>query len=257
MGRVLVTGAAGSIGSALVRRLRADGETVDATDRDTLDVRDGDAVADWFYISRPDLVFHLAGAKHAPEGELDPFGVAETNIVGTANVLKSAANWGARVVMASTCKACDPETAYGATKLIAERMVLNAGGTVARFYNVPESCGNVFELWRSLPADSPLPVTPCGRYFMPLEQAVELLLACAELPSGRYSVDPGRARTMAEVADALYPGREQLQIEPRRGDRLREPLCAAHERLLPLAGGFVQVVSGHDPVPARVALVAL
>ena len=253
--KVLVTGAAGSIGSALVAALESDRHLVAATDIDTLDVRDREAVRDWFEEFPPDLVFHLAGAKHAPDGERDPFGVAETNIVGTANLLAAVAP-GVRVVMASTCKACDPETAYGATKLIAERMVLNAGGTVARFYNVPESSGNVFETWRSLAAAGPLPVTPCSRYFMPLESAVDLLLRCAELPSGRYSVDPGPPRAMADVAAEVYPGRAQKHMEPRRGDRLREPLCAAHERLFPLADGLVQVVSSHDSVVAPVELLA-
>jgi FlaA1/EpsC-like NDP-sugar epimerase len=201
--RILVTGAAGSIGSALVRALEARGDMVDATDIDTLDVRYAADVDDWFLQSPPQLVFHLAGAKHAPEGELDPHAVAATNIGGTANVLESAAIVGAKVVMASTCKACDPETAYGATKLIAERMVLNAGGSVARFYNVPESAGNVFETWRALPFPEPLPVTPCSRYFMPLERAVELLLFSAEQRSGRYTVDPGPSRSMAEVAADL------------------------------------------------------
>lgn len=257
-GRVLVTGAAGSIGSALVRRLLTTVQAVDATDCAVgtygvaaLDVRDPDAVTDWFSSWPPALVFHLAAAKHAPHGELDPYAVADTNIGGTQNILDAAGDCGARVVMASTCKACDPETAYGATKLIAERMVLNAGGSVARFYNVPKTSGDVFETWRSLAVDAPLPVTPCSRYFISLDRAVELLVLVAELPSGRYCVDPGPARTMAEVADELYPGRPQQHMPPRRGDRLREPLCAAHERLVPLSGGLVQVVSPHDPVPAR------
>jgi FlaA1/EpsC-like NDP-sugar epimerase len=253
--QILVTGAAGSIGSALVRRLEDAGETVDATDRDTLNVVDIDDIDNYFLESPPDLVFHLAGAKHAPEGEVDPFTVANTNIRGTALVVGAAVSdlCGARVVMASTCKACDPETAYGASKLVAERIVLNAGGTVARFFNVVESCGNVFETWRALPDDVPLPVTPCSRYFMSLDQAVDLLLRCAELPSGRYCVDPGPSRTMWEMADELYPSRIQAFILPRRGDRLREPLHAAHERWVPLTDGVVRVVSPHDPVPALVA----
>lgn len=254
---VLVTGAAGSIGSSLVRALERDGETVWGTDIDTLDVRDMFAVNRWFYVNPdPRIVFHLAGAKHAPDGEIDPFAVAESNITGTMNILEAAARCGARVVMSSTCKACDPETAYGATKLIAERMVLNSpGGVVARFYNVPESSGNVFETWRALPDSEPLPVTPCTRYFQSLKRAVNLLLVCARLPSGRYSVDPGPPRKMSDVAEEVYPGRAQTLMEPRRGDRLAEPLCALHERLLPFAGGLVQVVSAHDPVrePVEVA----
>jgi UDP-N-acetylglucosamine 4,6-dehydratase len=244
---ILVTGAAGSVGSALCARL---GKCV-ATDIDTMDVRFAETVRPVMQQVRPDLVYHLAGAKHAPDGEADPWRVAQVNTEGTWNVLRQAELVGARVVLASTCKACDPETAYGASKLIAERMVLNAGGWVARFYNVPESCGNVFELWRALPEDAPLPVTPCTRYFQPLEAAVGLLLAVRGLPSGRYSVDPGLPRRMADVADEVYPGRAQEEIPPRRGDRVAEPLCAAHERMFFVESGLVRIVSPHDPVPAR------
>jgi FlaA1/EpsC-like NDP-sugar epimerase len=250
--RILVTGALGSIGSAVVPQLRKAGAVVVASDLDSfdhrLDVRDPSEVDHWVKTTRPDLVFHLAGAKHAPEGELNPFGVAQTNITGTRNVLEAAAMVGARVVLASSCKACNPETAYGATKLIAERMVLNAGGSVARFYNVPETSGNVFETWRGLPVDDPLPVTPCTRFFNTLEQAIGLLLAAASLPSGRYCVDPGEARWMADVAHELYPGRAQRMIDPRRGDRLYEPRYGTNEQATELGDGFEQVWSPHDPV---------
>jgi hypothetical protein len=172
--RVLVTGASGSIGSAVVDALR--GVAIATYPSDIvgaywqLDVCDDDRVADAIKAIRPTHVLHLAGEKHAPEGELDPVKTTRTNIEGTVNVLRHAG--GARVVTASTCKACDPETVYGASKLIAERMTLNAGGSVARFYNVVESSGNVFRLWESLPADEPLPVAPCERYFVSLADAV-------------------------------------------------------------------------------------
>jgi hypothetical protein len=56
---------------------------------------------------------------------------------------------------------------------------------------------------------------------------------------------------MADVADDLYPGRAQVVIDPRRGDRLKEPLCAVHERLFSAGAGLMRVVSPHDPVPVR------
>ncbi len=241
--RILVTGANGSIGQALLPKL--DGFDVLATDIDTFDVRERVGLSTRQF--DPTIVFHLAAAKHAPNGEFDPLDVAETNVIGTANVLAHFPN--AKVVLTSTCKAADPETAYGASKLIAERMVLNAGGTVARLYNVVEASGNVFEHWRSLPADEPLPVTPCRRYFISLDEAVELVLRCAVFPSGRYTVDPGRGRWMHDVAHEHYPGRDIQFIPPRRGDRLHEPLCAHSEEILPFAGGFSRIVSPHDPAP--------
>lgn len=174
-------------------------------------------------------MFHLAAAKDAPEGEVDPETTFRVNALGTQHVLD---RWPyARVILASTCKACDPETVYGASKLIAERLVLNAGGWVARFHNVRETRGNVFQQWAALPADASLPVTRCYRYFISIDQAVDLLLTVPRLPSGRYMTDPGRLRSMSDVAAETYPDRPQHWITRRRGDRAVEPLHASHERL--------------------------
>jgi FlaA1/EpsC-like NDP-sugar epimerase len=171
--------------------------------------------------------------------------VADVNIGGTANILKVAR--GARVVLASTCKAADPETAYGASKLIAERMVLNAGGTVARFHNVRQTQGNVFEIWANTPEPEPLTVMPCWRYFIDLDRALDLLLACATLPTGRYAVDPGLPVFIPDLADELYPARAKKMVPPRRGDRIREPLAAVCETVEPIPGGLLSVRGVHDP----------
>jgi FlaA1/EpsC-like NDP-sugar epimerase len=226
-----------------------DGFDVLATDIDEYDVR-VNAPGRSYVEYDPTIVFHLAAAKHAPDGEVNPLAVAETNVIGTANVLDDFPR--AKVVLTSTCKAADPETAYGASKLIAERMVLNAGGTVARLYNVTEASGNVLEYWASLPPDEPLPVTPCLRYFISMEQAVDLVLRCAVLPTGRYSIDPGWQRAMESVAREHYPGRALRFIYPRRGDRLQEPLIARSERFAwAQDDGLRKIESPHDPVVVR------
>ena len=229
--RILVTGAYGSIGGALLDMLRSNGVSVTATDIAMCDVTSSADVDEIMRIVDPEYVFHLAGAKHAPEGEIDPIQAANINIYGTANILRAAPR-GIRVVTASTCKACDPETAYGASKLIAERITLNAGGSVARFYNVPESSGNVFEIWDALPESEPIPVAPCRRYFISLSEALALLVWAAVLPSGRYACNPGASRYMWDVAAALYPGRECRLVDRRRGDRPNEPRHASSERVL-------------------------
>lgn len=248
---IAVTGARGSIGRPLVKRLHELGRAVHATDIDEMDVTDWLAVRLQFAHFQPDVVFHLAGAKHAPAGEEDPFACSQVNILGTKNVLDAAGD--AKVILASTCKACDPVTAYGATKLIAERMVLNAGGSVARLYNVVETGGNVFETWRELPEDDPIPVTPCIRYFISIDEAVDLFLQVAEMPPGRYTVSPRPALRMVQVANQTYPGRKTTLIPPRRGDRLREPLFASHEKAVEGVNGLLQISSPHD---AAVSLVA-
>lgn len=239
--RILVTGAKGSIGSALLTHLDAV-----ATDVDSLDVRDEEAVRATLTSADPEVILHLAAAKSAPDGERDPMSALEINVIGTRNVLAHAPR-GCHVVTASTCKSCEPETAYGASKLVAERVTLNAGGSVARFYNVVESSGNVFETWSQLAPDDPIPVTPCRRYFISLAEAVSLVLWTAVLPPARYGFDPGTAREMRDVAADLYPGRVIHSIPPRRGDRLVEPLAARHEQVEQDAqASLLRIVGAHD-----------
>lgn len=249
---ILVTGAAGSVGRALAKQLPRAHLTDSAWYDRHLDVTDREDVEQWVVASNPSTIYHLAGAKHAPQGERDPAHVAAVNITGTLNVLSAAAVVGARVVMASTCKACDPETAYGASKLIAERAVLNAGGVVVRYFNIPESDGNVFRLWESLPGTEPIPWTDCWRFFVSMQESVELTIAASTYPSGRYAPKPGWARHMHDVAMDLYPRRELMQVPLRRGDRYREPLCAASETTREV-NGHLQVTSPHDPAADEAA----
>lgn len=247
--RVLITGAEGSIGSA-VARILAETAEVTATDKHSgdpaLDVRVESDVAAVLRVTRPELIFHLAAAKSAPDGERDPMSALEVNVLGTRNVLAHAPG-GCHVVTASTCKACEPETAYGASKLVAERVTLNAGGSVARFYNVVESSGNVFEIWAQLEPREPILVTPCRRYFISLAEAVSLVIWTAVLPPARYGFDPGRPREMHDVARDLYPDRVLRSVPPRRGDRIAEPLAARHEQVEQDARpGLLRIVGAHD-----------
>lgn len=246
--RVLITGAAGSIGSSLAGFLSRD-TTLWATDIEELDVTAGGDVLLAFDSFRPEIVFHLAGAKHAPAGEEDPWHVLQVNAVGTQNILAAAeATGAARVITASTCKACNPETAYGASKLIAERMTLNAGHSVARFYNVVETQGNVFDIWHQIPSGKPIPWTDCERYFITLREAVGTILWSAILPPARYTVEPGQQRHMGDVAAEAYPNRLHEEIPPRRGDRYREPMRGTSETMFPVPEivPLQKVVSVHD-----------
>lgn len=203
----------------------------------------------WIDQFDPSIVFHLAASKDAPEGEKDPEKVMQVNALGTYHVLD---RWPkARVILASTCKAASPETAYGASKLLAERMVLNRGGSVARFHNVRQTQGNVFEQWAALPEDASIPVTPCYRYFIDIDQALDLLQLVALMPPGRYMTDPGPIKSMKEVARETYPGRVMRFVPARRGDRIREPLHAGHEKLeragkVSDTNGIYRIVSPHD-----------
>jgi FlaA1/EpsC-like NDP-sugar epimerase len=247
--RVLITGAQGSIGSAAAEILRGTADVIE-TDKHVgdpaLDVRVESDVKAVLTEVRPDVILHLAAAKSAPEGERDPMAALEINVIGTRNVLSHSPDR-CHVVTASTCKSCEPETAYGASKLVAERVTLNAGGSVARFYNVVESSGNVFEIWDDVPSGQPLLVTPCRRYFISLAEAVSLVIWTALLPPARYGFDPGKPRQMRDVAADLYPGRALQSVPPRRGDRIAEPLAARHEHVEQDAvPGLLRIVGAHD-----------
>ena len=247
--RILITGAGGSLGSAIIERLDAVGPKVYATDVDDLDVTWPETPHRIQEIT-PDVVLHMAGAKHAPAGEEDPAHPFRVHVEGTANVLRGAERIGARVVMASTCKACDPETAYGASKLVAERLVLNAGGTVVRFHNVIETQGNVFEIWQGMVDDDPqpLPVTPCSRRFITTNEAVSLTLwaAMRTQPAGRYICWPTLSRDMRDVLHDVWPLAPFREIPPRRGDRMHEPEHARCESLEIADCGVARVENPHD-----------
>lgn len=249
--RFFITGVYGSIGSALASGLLAEGHDVLGYD---VECDPADDIRDFMRLDKvigrwaPDVIFHLAGAKHAGSGETAPEETVDINVTGTGNVL-AAARKGTRVVTASTCKAADPETVYGATKLIAERLTLNADQVVARFYNVRETSGNVFEIWGKLSAYEPLPVTNCRRYFITVADAVKLMRYCATAEPGLYTVDPGPIRWMPDEAAGYARGTKV--IEPRRGDRLNEPRKAHCERLQAIGGGIERILGPNDQTWTR------
>lgn len=230
--RVLVTGAAGQIGREFVHQLQRHSVRTIPTDVRIspmvrrMDVSDWAEVLETVRFFEPDLIVHLAAAKDAPSGERDPWTVARVNVDGTRNVLQT----GVPVVFASTCKAVEAQTAYGGSKLLGERMVLEHGGTVARFYNVPECGPNVVDAWRQQRlAGDPLQVTPCTRHLMYLSEAVALLAWACAFDSGRYRFATAGPTYMSDFAEHLHPGYPQTRVRPRRGDRLDEPAYGNHE----------------------------
>jgi carbonic anhydrase/acetyltransferase-like protein (isoleucine patch superfamily) len=250
--RILVTGAAGFIGQRVVKLL---------TDRGDMPV-----VFDlpWDVLNRADVAsvgrdceacIHLAAHKYATTAEDAPAQVADLNVRGTANVVDV---FGENVVLASTCKAADAMTVYGASKLIAERIALNAGGVVVRFVNVVGSTGSVVAIWDATPADEPLTVTPCARMWMTVDQAAELVVDGLYFPSGRYAPDVSAARPVGELRAQLHPDRRTVTVPPRRGDRVRERLVAEEETRHPFKAGVVRIVHPADATaPAQVGSVSV
>lgn len=241
-GIVLVTGGKGSIGEELKKKL----PNAIFTDIDDLDVTNEDNVKYMLDKIKPDVIINIAGAKHAPLGEVDIEETLYINTIGVINLLKYKGD--AKLIQCSTCKSANPETVYGATKLISERLVLNSGGVIARFFNVVETSGNVFELWKD--QDIIKVATDCNRYFISLSEASGLLLKCITLPSGRYMVNSPELRNMKDIAQICYPNKDKEIIKPRRGDRITEVFLATNENIEMVLENesIIKVYCTHDKI---------
>lgn len=257
--KILITGGNGSLGNALADWFDAHGiDTYTSIDINTdnkyrridhCDITDSFDTANIIYHYDPQIIFHFAAAKHAPEGEVDPYETFDINVNGTLNLINAKRDY-THLVLSSTCKSISPETCYGASKLIAERMVLNDGGSVARYFNVVQSSGNVFEIWEN--SGEPYFVTDCRRFFISLDEAIALTINAGmygmHKRGGRFIVDPGQARYMPDICRDLYGWESYIEIPRRRGDRLNEPLIAPNETTTPLHSYLLRVDNYHDKV---------
>jgi FlaA1/EpsC-like NDP-sugar epimerase len=214
---VLVSGAAGSIGSELCRQLAGHrpGRLVlyDRHENGVFlleaelrarfpevaiepilgDVLLPDQLEAVFAAHRPELVLHAAAYKHVPMAERNVLEAVRNNIVGTHNVAQAAIAHGAReFVLVSTDKAVRPTSVMGLTKRVAEMVVqeLQNGGcrfVVVRFGNVLGSSGSVVPLFREqIARGGPVTVThpDVTRYFMTIPEAAQLILQAAALGHG-------------------------------------------------------------------------
>lgn len=236
--RVLVTGAAGSVGGPLVRllsslgpsalilldnhehtlfRLKLElGSEIGAPTRWTLaDIRDRRKLEMVFQNTQPEVVFHLAAYKHVPLGEENPDQAVEVNLAGTRALLEASAKFGVlRFVYPSSDKAVYPTSVYGCTKRIAETMALAADRSlplevsVVRFVNIVGTRGSVIETLSGQIAEGrSLTLTDPGmtRYWITMQEAIRLLVQAAAAPeSGAiYLPDTGPAINLAEMAARL------------------------------------------------------
>lgn len=263
--RVLVTGACGSVGSALVRRLLDEGRTVCAfdqsedglfkLDQELKDVAGGRLrsflgnVRDEARLRRAfegvKVVFHCAALKHVYISEYNPFEAMQTNIEGTHNVIQAAiaANVN-HVVLTSSDKAVNPTSTMGATKLLGERLFIAAnhfaGGhntrfSCVRFGNVLNSNGSVLQIFRrQFENNLPLTITSKGmtRFFISMEQAVELCLyAAREMVGGEiFVLNMGSSDiiTFAKVVSGKRP-LKYIEIGHKPGEKLYEELVTESE----------------------------
>src|SRR5437879_5384403 len=214
--RIVITGAAGSIGSELVRQLvKLDPAIIYLIDRNEndlyflceelerrepkaplidviQDVRDQKRMTRIMKEAQPTHVFHAAAFKHVPLMEFHLAEAVENNILGTWTVLQAAHKAGTKkFVLISTDKAVRPSSVMGATKRFSELLVAEATrengmkGVIVRFGNVLGSNGSVVPLFeRQISEGGPVTVTnrEATRYFMTPMEAAQLVLQAVSMP---------------------------------------------------------------------------
>lgn len=249
---VLITGAGGTIGSALVRVLSGLPCHIVAYDRSETNLTRLIAEShgpDWkarltpflgdinqprlldlaFRTHLPGLVIHAAAYKHLPLLESFPLQAVENNVLGTHNVLSSAIRHNTpKFVLVSTDKSVNPSSVMGATKRLAELVTLNPYGLagaltrsiVVRLGNVLGSSGSVLPLFETqIAAGGPITVTSpdATRFFMSIPEAASLILTSAAIGTGgeTFVLDMGEPVNITKMAFRLakFRGVEGMEIK--------------------------------------------
>lgn len=248
--KILIAGANGSIGTHLRRVLTEMKVNFLATDiegnLEYLDVTEFQTCLSTISKYKPDFIVNLAGLKYATKSEHQALRTVQVNIHGVRNLIDASPSE-TRVVLTSTCKSSNPETVYGATKLIAERMVIDSGGSVARLFNVVQTQGNVFEIWGKMPDHFPIRVAQeCNRYFISVDEACDLILY-SMINTGRFIVNTRVPRNIRDIADQVFSDRPKISIKRRRGDRKDELFTSTSEREFSEGNGsVVRLIGDHD-----------
>jgi FlaA1/EpsC-like NDP-sugar epimerase len=208
------------------------------------DVRDLPRLEAIFKRWKPEVIFHTAAHKHVPLMETNIEEAITNNVIGTGNLVRIAlANDVQRLVMISTDKAIRPVSVMGATKRLAEMLVLDAAHrhqrafTVVRFGNVLGSRGSVVPRFkRQIASGGPITVThpDMKRYFMTIPEAVHLVLQASAMSRGgeNYILDMGQPVRIVDLAEdlirlsGLEPGKdiEIVFTGIRPGEKLTEDL---------------------------------
>ena len=266
--RVFITGAGGWIGSALthaVTKFKPERIVLlEAAERSLYElelslrclpvpisyvlgsVSDPVLLAETFRSFRPELVYHAAAFKHVPMMEQNPFAAIENNAIGTSFLTQAALDHGTeQLILVSTDKAVEPVSMMGASKRLAELILLARIGAGTRMKsirlgNVFGSAGSIVPLFRQqIQSGGPVTVTDpdVRRYFVTREDAVTLLLIAASMENSQGILvpelgEPVLVRAVAEflIAEASTgsePGIIFTQLRP--GDKMCEALLSGRE----------------------------
>lgn len=195
-------------------------------------------------MERVDIVVHAAALKQVPACEYNPFEAIKTNIMGAQNVIEAAMDSGVKQVVAlSTDKAAAPINLYGATKLCSDKLFVSANNykgdrdirySVVRYGNVMGSRGSVIPFFMSKRDDGIIPITDerMTRFNITLSQGVELVIhALTHQWGGEIFVPKIPSYRIADVAEAIAPDCQRVEIGIRPGEKLHEEMITATDAI--------------------------
>ena len=188
------------------------------------------------------IVIHAAALKQVPACEYNPFEAIQTNIMGGKNVIDAAIDQGVRRILAlSTDKAVNPINLYGATKLCAEKMFVQANAyagaqntrfACARYGNVVGSRGSVIPIFLEQRKRGKITITDSRmtRFWLTLDHGVKFVIRCVEqLHGGEIFVPKIPSMRLLDLAETIAPGCEVETIGIRPGEKLHEVLVSEDE----------------------------
>ena len=296
--RVLVTGAGGSIGSEICRQIvrfcpqrltlvdqsefglfeidrELRGRFLGSDIRPVIgDVSDGVRMRNVFAEQRPHVVFHAAAHKHVGLMEQNPGEAIKVNVLGTANVAEAAAGVGVRAfVFISTDKAVNPTGVMGASKRMAERVILAAGKRHAatrfccvRFGDVLGSSGSVVPIFaKQVASGGPVTVThpEMRRFLMTIPEAAGLVMQAGATADGGevFVLDMGEPVKILDLAHLMI---RRAGLVPERdisirftgigaGEKLTEELAGDNQTTRPTRHAKIRVWRLADVDPRRAA----
>ncbi|MGH9529723.1 MAG: UDP-N-acetylglucosamine 4,6-dehydratase (inverting) [Terriglobales bacterium] len=204
------------------------------------DVRDAQRLERAF--SGVTVVVHAAALKQVPACEYNPFEAIQTNVIGGKNVIDAAINQGVhRILALSTDKAVNPVNLYGASKLCAEKVFVQANAyagardtrfSCARYGNVVGSRGSVIPMFIEQRKSGKVTITDprMTRFWITLEKGVRFVVRCIEqMRGGEIFIPKIPSMKLIDMARAVAPGCELECIGIRSGEKLHEVLLSEDE----------------------------
>lgn len=275
---ILITGGTGSFGNAFVSYLLKNYQCnkVIIFSRDELkqhdmkikfngfknlrfligDIRDLERLK--FAFRDVDYVVHAAALKHVPIAEYNPLEFIKTNIMGSSNIVTAALdNQVKKVIALSTDKAVNPINLYGATKLCAEKIFIDANAitgknstkfSIVRYGNVLNSRGSVIPLILKAKSENikevPLTDERMTRFFISLTDAVKFVIRGLNLmDKGEIFVPKMPSVYIKDLIKTVYPSCKFKKIGIRPGEKIDELLISENESsdAYEIKGGYVLI----------------